>query len=175
MRFEYEELKDDSGHPVYRVRISAGWGYDVLGVVRQASKSRIPGQPLRWTAALAVEPDPRKWNKKATQGGFHERDHASMWLLGVGDAITSPHKAAAARAVRDWEYEQSTGPDKCPACGKLVISNYNTHPQIDSSAGIPSRDGRDEIDCQNCEVKVFRERGELPYKQKHPWQLVTQP
>lgn len=170
MIFDYEELLDNSGHPVFRVRISAGWGYDVLGVVRQAHKARFPGSPLRWTAALAVEPDPSTWDKKATCSGFDERDHASIWLRGARDAISTTHNAAAL-AVRDWEIEQMTAPDKCPVCGKLVISNYNTHPQIPSSAAIPGR-YRDEIRCQNCDVEVFRERGELPYGQKHPWQLA---
>jgi hypothetical protein len=168
--FDYEPLTDKKGHPVFLVRLKeSGLPPHILGVVRRMTKSRF-SNPLTWTAVVTTEPDPEDWPKKAHRGTFDERDHAAIWLMGMQDSQSVGFREAA-KALHAASIEEMLAPDRCPACGKSVISNYNTHRQIKNGC-IPGR-LRDELDCQNCQTPVFRERGDLPHFKRHPWQLVS--
>ncbi len=172
MQFIYEDLGEVKGQHTFLVRLTEGWvnGSTILGVVRQATRSRVGG-PLLWTGALSTEADPAVWDKKATKS-FVDREHCAVWLLGVRDFMdATKNNAAAARAVRDEEIRRLTGPNLCPACGKLAVADYNKHPDVKSSFGMGSRD---DIDCGNCGTTLFRINYPAPNQYDKPvWQLAS--
>ncbi|MFH9606900.1 hypothetical protein [Streptomyces sp. NPDC017448] len=170
MMFNFEELKDErTGHPVFLVRQNEGWHhYAILGVVRQATRSRF-NLPLMWTAALSLETDPMRWPEKSTSGLYAEKEHAAIWLRGARDALLVGSKDAA-RAIHDEEIRQMTAPSLCPVCEGKAVGDPNTHPQAKKDSF--GRDRRDDIRCRTCDVELFRINETLPYGRRPLWQFA---
>ncbi|MFI0265600.1 hypothetical protein [Streptomyces luteogriseus] len=139
MQFDYTVIGEVGGSPTYLVRITEAWvpNNTVLGVVRQATRTRIPGNPLMWTAALSVEADHTLWPKKGTKS-FFEQDHAAVWLLGVRDALLNPH-AEHARALLEEVQRRSTNFFKCPQCDEMAQKEMS---------------GQSAIECESCGTEL---------------------
>ncbi|MDH2390092.1 hypothetical protein QCN29_15085 [Streptomyces sp. HNM0663] len=154
--FEYEDITVDAEFPTFRVWYKAGWGLDLLGVLRNTknslAKKRFPDSPLLWTAALAIEADPQTWDKKATSSVYTQREGA-MWLLGCRDAITKP-KNDAARAMLEEDRRRNAADNVCPVCGGKVSSKF-----IDGNT----------TKCESCEAELYRMEADRTPFQKPLW------